>query len=297
VIELLVPKDSDHSASIRSVAFAHKSDRLVIASEDATARLIDVATHKEVTLKNDNPVWFATFSPDDKFVVTTSGDHLTRIWNAADGTPWMTLRGHEALVSWADFSPDGKHLLTASWDGTSLIWELGKHEPVLKLEGPRFTSAVFSPNGERVATASDDGLVRVWDAHTGTQLATFAGHTDALYSVAYSHNGRYLLTASKDRTARVWDAATGREIIVLRGHDDDVRFAAFSPDDKIVVTTSADGTARLWRMPAHCEQLLKEAHAAKPGGMTADEKHTYFQDKPHNSWTVMLAGQGERCNP
>ena len=282
---------------IRSVVYSPDGTLIITASDDNKARLFNAASLELLaTMPHDGGVWFATFSKDSKYVVTASGDHKTRVWRAGDNVPWMTLPGHTALVSTASFSTDGKRLVTASWDQTTLIWDIGNPAPSLKLEGPRFTSAVFSPDGEHVATASDDGLVRIWNAHNGKIVSTYGGHTNALYSIAYSSDGRFLLTASQDRTARIWDAQTGAEVVVLRGHDDDVRFAAFSHDGKTVVTASADGTARLWKMPPRCEELLKYALAENPPPLTASEKKQYFQNETRGSWAPMLAGKGEHCH-
>ncbi|MCU1393710.1 MAG: repeat, subgroup [Ilumatobacteraceae bacterium] len=43
-----------------------------------------------------------------------------------------------------------------------------------------------------------------WDAADGTLVATFAGHSDALFSARFDPTGTRIVTASADHTARIW---------------------------------------------------------------------------------------------
>lgn len=309
--DLAKPQESrvvaKYDTLMRFVAVSPDGSRIITASDDTTAQLIDAASEAlikplEHDKEHNKGVWFAGFSRDGKYVVTTSGDQ-TFLWNAVDGEQWLVFRGlaegratgHTAQVASAAFAPDDKHVVTVSWDQTGLIWDTGDPAaPPLKLEdGARYTSVVYSPDGAHVAAAAADGVVRIWDAKTGKLLSKVPVH-DSLYSVAYSRDGKYLLTATKDRTARLWDAQTGAEIVVLRGHSDDVRFAAFSPDGKRVVTASQDGTSRVWELPPHCEDLLEQAETANLPPLTDEEKAQYFQNEKRSAWTPILTGG--RCN-
>jgi WD40 repeat protein len=286
---------------MRFAAISPDGTRVVAASDDKTALLIDPATKTVIqTLKHDDGVWFAGFSRDSKYVVTTSGAY-TYLWSALDGQTWMTLGrptvGHTALVAAADFAPDDRHVVTASWDETSLIWDVADplHPLALQDDGARFTWVVYSPDGAHVAVAADDGFVRIFDTQTRKRVSKVPVH-DSLYSVAYSRDGKYLLTASKDRTARLWDAQTGDEIVALRGHSWDVRFATFSKDNTRVVTASQDGTARIWVLPPHCEELLQKAKKTDSPELTDDQKKEYFQSDRRSSWVRWLAGAGGHCD-
>jgi len=64
----------------------------------------------------------ATFSPDEKKVVTAGVDTVVRIWDASTGTLLVTLSGHEDWVGGAYFTQDGSRVVTASHDDTIRVW-------------------------------------------------------------------------------------------------------------------------------------------------------------------------------
>ena len=66
-------------------------------------------------------VYSASFSPDGKFILTSSRDKTAKLWNL-QGALIADLNQHTAYVSSASFSPDGKFILTSSRDKTAKLW-------------------------------------------------------------------------------------------------------------------------------------------------------------------------------
>jgi WD40 repeat protein/serine/threonine protein kinase len=150
------------------------------------------------------------------------------------------------------FSADGTWFVTAGWNHTVQMWETaaGKLLREIPSDGPNLFSVALSPDGRYVATGGDDpqAFVHVWDLREAQPraVAGFAGHKEAVHSVAFSRDGTKLLTASHDRTARLWDVASGKEIRSFVGHSWWVWSAAFSRDEKFIATASHDGSAIIW---------------------------------------------------
>jgi WD40 repeat protein len=117
------------------------------------------------------------FSPDGKWLVTASGDHTARVWDAATGKPRTPRLGHQKAV----------------------------------------LRALFSADGSQVATMSEDNTARVWDATTGKAVTPSLQHEAAIWHVAFSADGRLLLTASEDQVTRLWDVRKGRVIHSMAG--------------------------------------------------------------------------------
>jgi len=131
-------------------------------------------------------VWQAAFSPDGQRIVTASGDHTARVWNAANGQLLAKLEGHTGSVGQAAFSPDGQRIVTASEDHTARVWNAANGQLLAKLEGHTGSvgQAAFSPDGQRIVTASGDHTARVWNAANGQLLAKLEGHTGSVWQAA-----------------------------------------------------------------------------------------------------------------
>jgi WD40 repeat protein len=65
-----------------------------------------------------NIMWRGTFSPDGRYVFTTSQDKSARMWDVATGEQIRYFPGHAlSAVAGIDVSPDGKQVAIGSYDG------------------------------------------------------------------------------------------------------------------------------------------------------------------------------------
>ncbi len=202
----------------------------------------------------------ATFSPDQRQLLSASRDRTALVWDLSTGAVKKIIAGHGGPLASAYYSRDGQRIVTASLDNTSRIWSsaTGTSLAVLRGHAERVFDAVFSPDGKRIVTASVDQTARVWDAETAAPLFPLLGHTAIVEAAAYSADGRRIATASDDKTIRIWDAANGQPLAILQGHTDAVRAVAFSPKGDFIVSGSSDRTARVWdiRTPAPGNETL-----------------------------------------
>ena len=107
----------------------------------------------------------AAFSPDEKWIVTSSEDATTRIWDLSSQQMTMMFK-QSGPVAKALFSPDGAHVLTAGDDGMVRLWDLanaGPRDRVLEHKG-NVWKAIFSPDAKWVLTASFDHTAQLWNA-------------------------------------------------------------------------------------------------------------------------------------
>lgn len=84
--------------------------------------------------------------------------------------------------------------------------------------------------------------VQVFDATTGTELHTFAGHSQWVVSLAFAPSGGTLASASWDGTLKLWDLYSGSLLASYEGHSRRVHACAFSPDGALVASASWDCT-------------------------------------------------------
>ena len=157
---------------LQGVMFSHDGRRIATVSLDGSARLwdgssgrlLDVLGQESAGLKladiaadERDQEMNSAFSPDDRFLATTSLDGTIRIWDVDRASLLTTIRGHAGLVEHLEFSPvDNNILLTASHDGTARLWDVdGVLTTALPHEYPP-TFAVFSPDNVHLLTGGGD---------------------------------------------------------------------------------------------------------------------------------------------
>ena len=236
-----------HNRALTGVAWNSDGKRVATASDDATAKVWDLQTGKNLlTLGGgDSLAW----TRDGKRLANGTRDAVANVWDAETGKLLLTLDGDKRGARRMAWSPDGKRLATVSLDGrVAEVWDVAAGKTLLTLpeEIQGFLSVAWSPDGKRLATGDGDSNARVWDADTGNLLLTLSGHFQPVESVAWSPSGRHLATGSGDKTAKVWDADQGKELLTLTGHQSNILDVAWSSDGDWLATASWDYTAKVW---------------------------------------------------
>ena len=244
------------SGPVDSVMFSADGHTLASGSADGTARVWDVATHKQLgppLTASTLPVTSVALSPDGR-TLAVGGDYgAVQLWDLATHRPFASLSA-STLTSVA-ISPNGLTLAAASSDGNVRLWNVatGQLTAVLTANVGSVTSIAFSPDGQTLAAASSDGSVRLWD------LTTLVSHSELLFTnagsvtgIAFSPNGHLLAAGSSDGNVRLWDLTTFRPLgPPLTGDGSSVNSVAFSSDSDLVAAGSQDGTVRLWNVVTH----------------------------------------------
>jgi WD40 repeat protein len=222
---------------------------LATASADATVRLWDVATGRELQRITGHgaKMYGVAFGPDGTVVATSGADHTARLWDVATGAERVVLAGHTGTVFSVVLSSDGRQALTASLDGTARLWDAESGALVRTFSGHDdwVFDADFAPDGTAIATASQDGTVRLWSVATGRVEATFA-HPERVNAVEFTGDGRSVATACHDGVLRIFRPGKRDPVRQYHGHEGAVWTVASTPTGSRVATGSDDRTVRLW---------------------------------------------------
>lgn len=153
-----------HVAGVESLGFRFDG-KMIVATSHNNAHLWSTARGSPIaTLRHQDRVTDASFSPDGTQVVTACSDRAARIWNALQGTLIGEPLRHSEAVRSASFSPDGTRIVTVSSDSAQ-VWDAMRGTPIGEplRHAKKINMASFSRDGTSIVTASDDGIAQIWD--------------------------------------------------------------------------------------------------------------------------------------
>jgi WD40 repeat protein len=230
---------------------------------DALELALSTERERLILRGHQGSIFYATFSPDGKQILTAAADNTARLWSAHDGALVAALEGHKGEVLKALFSPDGTRIVTGSSDGTARLWDtatgslidvLRAHESTPFKTRGYVSEVAFSPDSTRLITVSrSDHEPRVWDAKTGKQISTLAGHDFEVTCVAFSADSKFIVTGEHGHPVRVWDpssgaalAQLGRTLGKIEVDSTPVESVSFSPDGTKVFVGYDSGMIQIW---------------------------------------------------
>jgi WD40 repeat protein len=161
-----------HRHNIDSVAFSPTAPVLAFAS------FLEVgvwfyAIDRIVTFTGrSDPVTSVAFSPNGRFLASTSYDDTLRIW-ATDATdPASDDIHHSHQITSVHFSNDGQLVVSASLERTVKIWDTltGTLCTTLKEHTDRVLDAIIFPDNVHVVSIDDSETLIVWDWRKGKSL-------------------------------------------------------------------------------------------------------------------------------
>jgi WD40 repeat protein len=235
-----------HLDGVGCVAFSPDGRRLLSGSADRTLRLWSVQTGREL-LRFDghtDSVGSVAFTANGRHAVTASFDRTLRLVDLETGKELRRFEGHTDWIYGMALSPDGKRVVSAGKDWTLRVWDIESGQELRRLSAQGEVRCVaVAPEG-RSAVVGEGNLIRLRDLESGGELRQFAGHTDAIVSVAFAPDGRRVLSGGLDGTLRLWDARSGEELHRFIGNLNYVQAVAISGDGRLGL--SAGGARGTW---------------------------------------------------
>jgi WD40 repeat protein len=264
------------SATVWRMAFTNDGSRLVVLEErgpvrvDARIMIRDAATLGPIgpSIEPDAFVgaWVGyrnafphfALTPDDRSLVTASGDGELAVWDLRSGEKTRTLRIATGLHALA-LSPDGRTAAVGVDRGIQLVdLPSGAVRTATGSISGRPTWLLFSPDGHTVVSTNLDGTVTLWDVGLATPRETLRGHWNSVQQPVFSPgDGETLYTVSHDGTAIAWDMTGERGLVRSFRFTTDrrSRIAAkgyeghpgeFSPDGRLIAVGLQGRGIALW---------------------------------------------------
>lgn len=255
------------SSYIFHVEFSPHGDQFLTCGEDGTVRTYETTTGKlRREFPEKGPVYWATFSPDGRWIATRPMYAHPKLWDARTGALLLELNepGRRqypgGVVTRGDFSKDGRWLALGSPNRHATVWRLPEGELHAVLNHVAVVrTASFSPDARTLLTTADDLTGQLWDLKTGAALSSpLAGVRspwsprntgNSLRAGAIHPDGRRAITGGSDAALRFWDLRNGFPLGEPAEFGGSVMHAEFSPDGEQVVLACFDGTAHILPLP------------------------------------------------
>ena len=207
---------------------------------------------------HENTVSSVTFSPDGRYLLSSSWDRTVRLWQVVDSSQVYRLRMAGEVTSVA-FLPDGSQFVIGLTDKTAGVFNTvdGSVSEVLKGHNGSILTVACSPDGKWIATGGNDKTAKIWNRADGKLERTLTWHDGPILALQFSPDGKSIATASSDGTVRFWNVPDGKPVRTLGGHASYVYGISYSPDGKNITSTSTDGTVCLWDVEKGIRQYCK----------------------------------------
>ena len=194
--------------SINGVNFSPDSTQLVIASENRTATVWDIAARKTAlrSLHHEKGVIVAKYSPEGGRIATATHEFV-RVYDSNDGR----------LLVYT------KRMGVSPFYNTGLVW---------------FDNYLF---------VVSDKKIKEIETSTGTEVSEWPVDDSGPYScIAIPHHRRFIAYSSK-RTITFWDTSTQTQLDHII-HTQDIHSIAFSSDDRFLAIGAEGGKITIERI-------------------------------------------------
>jgi len=213
-------------------------------------RVLKTIDHSEIYSSENKGYYRASFSPDGKYLATstyTYGDTSIQLWNTKN---WTIVRNWKipksGIIRGLVFSPDGKMLATGTdWETGSVVhlWQVSDGSLVQEKEiGFLITHLSYSPDGNWIGLPSRGNFVEIWQVDGLNLKCKLEGASRA---VSFSPDSTLIATGANS-DVKLWSIDTCANLETLTGHTDVVTNVKFDLNQNILVTGSSDGTVRVW---------------------------------------------------
>jgi WD40 repeat protein len=191
---------------------------------------------------------YACYSPDGKYVFTTSFDKTIKRWDAESGKPVNSYIDGEYGIESIQISSDGKSFITEpAGFGWKEIWDISSALTNETFNKSHIHPIAMSPDGKYVVSVNNDTIAEIRDLLTPKIISTISLAEYNISEAIFSADNQYVfIRGNKNRRspdsrkmdyyAGLWDLINGNQVYVFKNDSTYIGDAGFSSDSKFLLT-------------------------------------------------------------
>lgn len=199
-------KSLDAPSTVGGLAFAPKGVRLAIAHYNGVTLWFPNMGAKPEFLEWKGSHLGVTFSPDNRFLVTTMHEAALHGWRLSDARH-MRMTGYPARVRSMSWSAGGRFLATSGSDSV-ILWPfstkdgpMGKEPAMLAPLPAKATAVACHPKDDVLAAGYGNGTVLMVRIADGAEVLVRRNEGGAVAALAWNAKGSRLAFATEDGDA------------------------------------------------------------------------------------------------
>jgi len=297
-----------------------KDSKLCISGYfDGDIKVWDLETMQETATLNGHSeiITCLTLSLDENTLWSGAYDKTIRVWSLTNWQELAVFEGHTGTILQLRLIRDGQVGISASSDGTGKLWSLSEKRETGTLHiNEKYITGLAILKNERLCLTSFalSEVIRLWDLESCTEVVSFTGHLNGVYSLALTQDEQHFLTGSNDNTIqiwslaresenrvlsfseansaiqvtddfliiasgkdiRVWSIAENRELGVLTGHTDRIECVIVTNDQQYVLSASHDCSIKLWDVATRTELYDFTGHTNRVNSLACTPDSHFF---------------------
>jgi len=204
----------------------------------------------KVLKKHTAPTLNVAFSPDGKYLASSSEDKTAILWNTETFEIHKEIPFHSFPVKAIAFYY-GKESQCFFTNGDYVVkqWSVNA-DPIKIWPGLNTTawSIDISRDGKYMVSGGYEKIIHIWELSLKpAKIKPLKGHEKNALAARFTPDGKQVVSGSLDMTIKIWDWKKDSCIKTLQGHGGNIYDILFSPvDTAIFASCSEDRNIRIW---------------------------------------------------
>lgn len=252
-----------HTMHIAGVAYLPDGEAFLSCARDKAIRLWNASTHQEHPVRpisewQDEEGFTCLSQHSNRLRFATAGTAL-KLWDINRTRPLQVFSWGFGEVVKCAFNLGQANLIACSTQDRGIIlYDMHTERAAQKVVLQQRTNDLcWNPMEPMdLIAGNENGEIYLFDCRKlGRPKRTFAGHVDAVTSVAYAPTGKEFVSGAADKTLRVWTIEVGGGQSSSRDMYHAIRMqrvqsVAWTLDNTFVLSGSTDCNVRMWKAQA-----------------------------------------------